>query len=100
MVAPSGYRAVHVLAVRDGRRIEIQLRTPREHEWAVAVERTGTRLGIPLKEGLGPADLRDYFRLASHGMYLEGRGETPDPAFLAEFNASRDAVRHYFSQVT
>lgn len=30
--APSGYRAVHVIVIRDGRRIEIQLRTRREHE--------------------------------------------------------------------
>jgi len=66
--AESGYRAVHVIVVRDGRRIEIQLRMPREHEWAVAVERTGIRLGIGLKEGEGPDDLKEYFRLAGQGL--------------------------------
>lgn len=92
----SGYRAMHVLVVRDGRRIEVQLRTPREHEWAVAVERTGSRLGIPLKEGQGPADLREYFQLASRGMYLDERGEPPEAAFVEAFERSRRSVRHYF----
>lgn len=95
---PSGYRAVHVIVVRDGRRIEVQLRAPHEHEWALAVERTGQRLGIPLKEGLGPADLREYFRLASHGMYVDSLGGSPDARFLAEFRAAREAVRPYFAR--
>jgi GTP pyrophosphokinase len=95
--APSGYRAVHVIVIRDRRRIEVQLRTPREHEWAVAVERTAARLGYGLKEGEGPADLLEYFRLASHGLYLESKGAEPDPAFMREFLAVRERVRPYFS---
>jgi hypothetical protein len=94
--APSGYRAVHVLVIREGRRIEIQLRDPREHEWALAVERTGTRLGIGLKEGEGPDDLRSFFRLASLGMYRDSLGMKPDPAFEAEFNEVWEQVRRYF----
>lgn len=94
--APSGYRAVHVIVVREGRRIEVQLRDPREQEWALAVERTGTRLRIPLKEGEGPADLREYFRLASLGMYRDSLGLDTDPAFVAEFTEVREQVRRYF----
>lgn len=94
--APSGYRGVHVIVVREGRRIEIQLRIRREHEWALAVERTGSRLGVPLKEGLGPADLREYFRLASLGMYLEEVGIEPPPTLEAEFEAARARVDQYF----
>lgn len=94
--APSGYRALHVIVVRDGRRIEIQLRDPREHEWALAVERTGARLGIGLKEGEGPADLKEYFRLASLGMYLDSVGQQPDLAFAARFRGAREQARHYF----
>lgn len=95
--APSGYRALHIIVVRDRRKIEIQLRTPDEHEWAVVVERTGARLGIGLKEGEGPDDLKEYFRLASRGLYLEKKGIVPDEAFLQAFNASREQVRPYFS---
>lgn len=96
--APSGYRAVHVIVVRDGRRIEIQLRTPREHDWALAVERTGARLGIPLKEGQGPADLKQYFRLASVGMYRDEVGPKPDETFLEEFRVAQHAIQHYFDE--
>lgn len=95
--ADTGYRALHVIVVRDGRRIEIQLRTPREHEWAVAVERTGVRLGYRLKEGEGPAELMEYFRLASDGIYMDATGIKPSSDFLDRFEAARDAVRPYFN---
>jgi putative GTP pyrophosphokinase len=94
----SGYRGLHFIVVRDGRRVEIQLRDPREQEWAVAVERTGARLGFGLKEGEGPAELKEYFRLASLGMYRESQGENIDDAFRVEFDAARDAVRPYFER--
>jgi len=94
--ADSGYRALHIIVIRDGRRIEIQLRDPREHEWAVAVERTGARLKIGLKEGEGPDDLKEYFRLASLGMYLESLGTPPDTAFEERFAAIREQVIPYF----
>jgi hypothetical protein len=91
----SGYRAVHVMVIRDGRLIEVQLRDRREHEWAVAVERTGSRLGIGLKEGEGPDDLKEYFRLASLGMYVESRGDEPDPSLTAAFRAAQERVSRY-----
>lgn len=94
--AESGYRAVHVIVIRDGRMIEIQLRDPKEHEWALAVERTGARLGIGLKEGEGPDDLREYFRLASLGMYMERMSQQPNPIFVHAFDAARVRAVPYF----
>lgn len=94
--ADSGYRAVHVIVIRDGRMIEIQLRDPQEHEWALAVERTGSRLGIGLKEGEGPNDLKEYFRLASLGMYMERIGQQPDSPFVQAFDAARARAVPYF----
>jgi hypothetical protein len=94
--ADSGYRAVHIIVVRDGRMIEIQLRDPQEHEWALAVERTGSRLGVGLKEGEGPDDLKEYFRLASLGMYMERIGQEPDDAFRQAFDAARASAVPYF----
>ncbi len=96
--ADSGYRAVHIMVIRDGRLIEIQLRDPREHEWAVAVERAGARLGVPLKEGEGPDDLREVFRLASQGMYMEANGEYPTPEFTQEFDAARLRALPYLQE--
>lgn len=94
--APSGYRGIHIIVIRDGRRIEVQLRDPREHEWAVAVERTGARLNLPLKEGGGPADLKEYFRLASLGMYRDSLHIPHDPGFAEQFAAAQKLVRPYF----
>lgn len=94
--ADSGYRAVHVMVIRDGRLIEIQLRDPREHEWALAVERTGARLGYGLKEGEGPDDLNEYFRLASLGMYMDTNSQTPNPAFRQAFDSARQGAIPYF----
>jgi (p)ppGpp synthase/HD superfamily hydrolase len=94
--AESGYRAVHVIVIRDGRMIEIQLRDPKEHEWAVVVERTGARLGLGLKEGEGPEDLKEYFRLASLGMYMERMSQQPDPSFVRSFDAARQRAIPYF----
>lgn len=95
--APTGYRAIHVVVLRDGHLVEIQLRTPGQHEWAEAVERTGLRTRLNLKEGEGPDDLLRYFSLAAEGIALEEAGETPDEGFTQEFQALREQVRHYFS---
>ena len=51
--AASGYRGIHVNVERDSRLIEVQLRTPIQHEWAIAVERMGARHGFDLKSGWG-----------------------------------------------
>jgi len=50
----TGYRAIHVVVVEAGRRIEIQLRTPGQNRWADEVERWSDRLGHDLKNEKGP----------------------------------------------
>jgi putative GTP pyrophosphokinase len=61
----SGYRAVHVMLKYDERVIEVQLRTKRMHEWAIAVERLGGRLSLDFKSGKGPVEILDFFRAVS-----------------------------------
>lgn len=93
----TGYRAVHVVVERDERLIELQLRTPSQHRWAVEIERAGSRLDMPrLKDGEGPDELVRYFELASLLLALEEEDETPDTAFMKEFRRLRKAVRRYF----
>ena len=36
----SGYRALHLIAERDSREIEVQIRTKIQHAWAEEIERT------------------------------------------------------------
>lgn len=94
----SGYRAVHVVVVENSRRIEIQIRTERQNEWADAVERTGDRLDLPLKDEEGPAELLEYFRRAADRIATEEEGGTVDEDFEAAFDALRERVRPYFER--
>src|SRR5207248_1728983 len=60
-----GYRGIHIIERRDGRLIEVQLRTIGQDSWAKAIEEYGPRVGFDLKDSEGPADLRLYFKLAA-----------------------------------
>ena len=60
-----GYRAIHVVVMRDDHLIEIQLRTPGQHQWAIAVERASNRLRQPLKFGVGDPVLLKYYERAA-----------------------------------
>lgn len=90
----TGYRAVHVVVLREGRLIEIQLRTPPQQIWATEVERAGSRAGFLLKDGEGPPELVSaYEELAEEIAQL---GDEPDPEALQRlFMPVRDRVRAY-----
>jgi putative GTP pyrophosphokinase len=93
---PDGYRCLHIIERRDGRLIEVQLRSQRHHSWAEAIESAGPSTGHDLKDGEGPADLRRYFELAAERLAREDAGEPLDLAVEAEFVTLRERVRHYF----
>lgn len=94
--ARTGYRALHLVVERDERRIEIQLRTRRQHLWAEAVERAATRTEFALKDGRGPDDLVEYFRLASDGVALLEE-EVQIPAWLRHrFRELDHSISRYF----
>jgi len=94
----TGYRAIHVVVLRDKHRIEIQLRTPGQHEWAEAVERLAARTGYGLKYGQGPPDLLSYFELAAWAIDHQER-ELPgvDEDFMRVFDNLRERVTHYWT---
>jgi ppGpp synthetase/RelA/SpoT-type nucleotidyltranferase len=86
----SGYRAHHIVVLRQRRPIEIQIRTARQHEWAVGVESASLGLGIELKWGDGPRAVRARFRsLAEVAAYLD-RGEAVPPRLVALARAHGD----------
>ncbi len=72
----SGYRAVHVVVTYDNRCVEVQLRTAVMHEWAVAVEIYGGRIGEDLKSGRGPREVLDWLEIVSRAMEIEEAGGT------------------------
>jgi hypothetical protein len=94
----TGYRALHYIVVRRGRLVEIQLRTERQHAWSEIVESTSDRLQFALKDGQGPPELLEYFRLVSDVLWAQDHGRDPGEGLRARLeNASRQ-VRPYFTQ--
>lgn len=93
---PTGYRAVHIVVMRDERLIEIQLRTPAQQAWAAFVDQTGARLGCHLKDGEGPAELLAYLTHAADAMALQEAHIPVDNEFEREFRDLQEAVRPYF----
>lgn len=78
-VPDSGYRSLHLKfrfrgrgasEAWDGLKIELQIRTARQHRWATAVEAAGTLKGQLFKSRRGDVDWRRFFLLAS-ALYAE-----------------------------
>lgn len=72
---PDGYRARHLVAVKDGRFVEVQIRTVLQDYWANTVEREGRRVGIGLKFGEGAPAVREQYRQIAELLAAEERGE-------------------------
>lgn len=87
---PSGYRAMHLIERRDGRLIEVQLRTQRQDQWAVAVESWAPpAVSFNLKDepDSAPRAVRRYFEVAGEVLALADQGEPADDTLMAEFQA-------------
>lgn len=94
----TGYRGVHVVVERDARRIEIQLRTPGQQDWADMIERFDGRLGSMLKDGRGPDVLLRYVRLAGEGIAYEDAGEVAPLEFEEAFRQARDEALEFLRE--
>lgn len=69
---PSGYRSIHyiyeytsTLEDYNGLRIELQIRTKLQHNWATAVETAGIITKTSLKSSQGPDSWLDFFKIIS-----------------------------------
>ena len=96
---PDGYRAVHVIVRYHGRLIEVQLRTVVQHEWAYTVESVTSRLGVDVKSGAGPQQVRDWFAAVSEAMALEERAESVHQDLLHRVYTLRAAAQPYLQGV-
>jgi hypothetical protein len=68
----SGYRSIHyIYSIRsknekyDGLKLELQIRTKLQHNWATAVETTGIYTKTSLKSSKGPDDWLNFFKTVS-----------------------------------
>lgn len=88
----SGYRGIHLVVRRDGRLIEIQLRTPSQHRWALNVETLDLAERLGLKEGRGPEPLQRLLQMSAYAMEATSKGETMSDEFDREFERLRRAA--------
>jgi hypothetical protein len=93
----SGYRSVHVIIGyddqdREERAIEVQLRTPQMHQWAIVVERLSGRLQVDLKSGIGPPPVLAWLAKVSDAMALDELGQTVPGPLLAQLESLRQAA--------
>jgi putative GTP pyrophosphokinase len=91
-----GYRAVHLIVIKDGCYVEIQLRTPWQDAWAQSVEQDTRRLRADLKFGAGPADLREYYILVSEYFAMRETLIEPEEEFMEKLAKLYAATRAYF----
>jgi ppGpp synthetase/RelA/SpoT-type nucleotidyltranferase len=68
----NGYRAIHVIAKKYGRPVEIQIRTRLQHIWAELSEKVADEFGHSIKYGVGDEDaIRFLQKLATATTQLE-----------------------------
>jgi len=82
------YRAIHLISKEDNgfRLIETQIRTLAQQLWANESESFGEQV----KEGGGPADIREYLeQLSTACRLIDNREEVPEAITLSEFFVTR-----------
>lgn len=88
----SGYRGVHVWTRYHDRRIEVQLRTELQHEWAKLVEDLVVLTGTDYKSGDGPKVVHEWLRRLSELYALIEAGRPPGKKFDREYDALQRAA--------
>lgn len=91
----SGYRAVHIVLLQDGRRIEVQLRTRMMHFWALMVEVLSARVGQDLK-GVWHEAVSPFLVAASEVLALEEAGRPVPDALVRQLHRHRLDLRRNF----
>jgi ppGpp synthetase/RelA/SpoT-type nucleotidyltranferase len=91
----SGYRGVHVIVVYDDRFIEVQLRTRVMHQWAVAVERLGGRIGEDLKSSQGPPQVLTLLEAISEAMAVEESGGVVQNELMERIDGMRQVAQPF-----
>jgi hypothetical protein len=77
---------------RNGRLIEVQLRTVRQDAWANQVEDDSRRQSIGYKFGHGEEDIHDYYRVVSEAFAALDRGEELSTQLVAAINEIYERV--------
>lgn len=91
----TGYRAVHLMLMQSGRKLELQLRSRVQHYWAESIERSSVIYGHYLKEKEGHPLVIEYFKQLSDIFFeIEAKRE-PTPFQKLEI----DKLRRYAEDI-
>ncbi|MCF7201846.1 RelA/SpoT domain-containing protein [Pseudomonas oligotrophica] len=87
----TGYRALHIMLERDGRSLELQVRSRIQHYWAESIERTSVIYGYHLKEKEGDPEIIEYFKVLSDVFYEIEAGREPSVAHKLSIDSLRNS---------
>lgn len=85
----TGYRSVHLLLERNGKKLELQLRSRIQHHWAESIERTSVIYGHHLKESEGDERVISYFQKLSDAFFEIESGRTPSVRSRLEIDVAK-----------
>ncbi|MGB2710894.1 MAG: RelA/SpoT domain-containing protein [Conexibacter sp.] len=86
-----GYRAKHLVAIKDGVLIEIQLRTTAQQRWAELVERFDRTHSLNIKTGRANTDTKTLFAAISELLRLQEQGDLSEVEFRQRMSALASA---------
>lgn len=93
----SGYRAIHVIAIKKGFFVEVQLRTQLQDEWANQIEHDSRALRIDYKSGEGADEVHSYYGFVSQLLAMRERDEQPSDEFMRELIGRYKLAKPYIS---
>ncbi|HGM8160898.1 TPA: RelA/SpoT domain-containing protein [Pseudomonas aeruginosa] len=94
----TGYRALHVIMARDGRALELQIRSRIQHYWAESIERTSVIYGYHLKEKEGAPEVIEYFKHLSDVFFEIEAGREPSAVQRIKIDALRESCERIIKQ--
>jgi len=89
----TGYRSAHLLLQRDGRSIELQIRSRIQHYWSESIERTSVIYGKYLKEQEGDPIVIAYFKHLSDIFYEIESGRDPSVQDKVKLDQMREQAQ-------
>jgi ppGpp synthetase/RelA/SpoT-type nucleotidyltranferase len=96
---PGGYRALHLWCRRDGFKVEVQLRTTLQQQWAELVEEWDGALGMDLKHEVAPDVIHSYFRELADYFDLLDKGVAESDIDKSALRDAREALNAWAREV-
>lgn len=95
----SGYRALHLIVDYSGCKIEIQLRTRKQHSWAELVETLDKKYGLQLKDESGPEVLRTWLKSTSLAFHAADQKQELTTVQKNELTVNLNAAVQWMTEV-